>query len=111
MTEERLAQIWRALRNAILFLSGLAGVAYETIVKDAADLGLLAIYAVMMGLPALFQGVGNTMASRDEIEKLKEERDKAVAMLNAQSEITQRLFAATAKLAEAGGVGAEGTDK
>jgi hypothetical protein len=44
---------WKAVRNAILFFGGLAGVIHETLVAGVAEPLLLVLYASMMGLPAL----------------------------------------------------------
>lgn len=43
---------WTALRDVLLFAGGLAGVAHETLVHTGPErLGLLALFASMLGLP------------------------------------------------------------
>ena len=46
---------WAGVRDRALFLSGLAGVAYETLSEGPPRPELLMIYAAMMGLPAFLQ--------------------------------------------------------
>lgn len=43
---------WPPLRDAILFVSGLMGVAHETLVSKVERPWLLALFGAMMGLPA-----------------------------------------------------------
>jgi len=43
------------VRDAMLFLGGLAGVAYETVVVQADRPTLLLLFAAMMGLPAFLR--------------------------------------------------------
>lgn len=43
------------MRDAILFLGGLAGVAHETFSARADRPSLLVLYAAMMGLPAILR--------------------------------------------------------
>lgn len=45
----------RFSRDTILFLAGLAGVAYETLVTQAERPTLLLLFAGMMGLPAFLK--------------------------------------------------------
>lgn len=49
---------WKAFRETVLFLAGLAGVYHQTVVAASADPWLLALFASMMG------GIGavNTIA-------------------------------------------------
>lgn len=43
---------WTTARDVLLFLAGLAGVAHETLIHSGGDrLGLLALFAAMLGLP------------------------------------------------------------
>ena len=42
-------------RDIILFFSGLGGVVYEAVARDAARPTLLMLYAAMLGLPAALQ--------------------------------------------------------
>lgn len=50
---------WKFLRDIILFLGGLAGVAHETIFEASADPTLLLIFGAMMGLPAFLRNDEN----------------------------------------------------
>lgn len=45
----------RFSRDTVLFLAGLAGVAYETLVTQAERPTLLLLFAGMMGLPAFLK--------------------------------------------------------
>lgn len=45
----------KALRDALLFLGGLAGVLHETVVADRPRESLLVMFAAMMGLPAFLR--------------------------------------------------------
>lgn len=49
------APTWPNLRDGILFFSGLAGVAFETILRRPPDYGLLPLFAAMVGLPAFIK--------------------------------------------------------
>lgn len=42
---------WPMIRNVVLFVCGLAGVAFETIARRPPDYGLLPVFAGMIGLP------------------------------------------------------------
>lgn len=44
---------WPFLREIILFVGGVAGIAYETIGKSNPDPSLLVVFAGMMGLPIM----------------------------------------------------------
>lgn len=46
----------RITRDSILFVAGLAGVAYETLVSQAERPTLLLLFAAMVGLPAFLRG-------------------------------------------------------
>lgn len=46
---------WSGVRDGILFFSGLAGVAFETIVRRPPDYGLLPVFTGMIGLPAFLR--------------------------------------------------------
>lgn len=46
---------WPLIRDVVLFLSGLAGVAHETVVTDAERPTLLLLFAAMCGLPAFLR--------------------------------------------------------
>jgi hypothetical protein len=46
---------WKAARDTILFVSGLAGVAYETLSGKPPNPTLLLLFAAMMGLPAFLR--------------------------------------------------------
>lgn len=45
----------REVRDFVLFLGGLAGVAYETLVEQVDRPALLALFAGMLGLPLFLQ--------------------------------------------------------
>ena len=45
-----------AIRDTVLFTSGLAGVVHETLLTSADRPDLLVMFAAMMGLPAFLQG-------------------------------------------------------
>lgn len=45
----------RGLRDCALFLGGLAGVAFETLVTEGERPTLLILFAAMMGLPAFIR--------------------------------------------------------
>lgn len=47
---------WRNIRDVVLFLGGLGGVAHETLVAEVSDPQLLILFAAMMGLPAFLRG-------------------------------------------------------
>lgn len=84
---------WRRLRDLVLFVSGLSGVAYETLTTHGkADVQLLILFAAMMGLPAVLGG--------NKTEELRTERDKALQLLAAQTEIARRALDAAAKAKE-----------
>lgn len=63
MTREAKRRL-RITRDGVLFVAGLAGVAYETIVTGGDRPTLLLLFAAMMGLPAFLQ--------RDEEKASKE---------------------------------------
>lgn len=42
---------WPLVRNVVLFVAGLAGIAFETIARRPPDYGLLPVFAGMVGLP------------------------------------------------------------
>lgn len=46
---------WTLVRDATLFVAGLAGVIHETVVSQAERPALLMLFAAMMGLPAFFR--------------------------------------------------------
>jgi hypothetical protein len=46
---------WPVIRDVILFLSGLGGVAHETVLAHADRPTLLILFAAMMGLPAFLR--------------------------------------------------------
>jgi hypothetical protein len=46
---------WPIIRDAVLFVGGLAGVAHETVIATAESPTLLILFASMMGLPAFLQ--------------------------------------------------------
>lgn len=46
----------RISRDSILFIAGLAGVAYETLVGQGERPTLLLLFAAMIGLPAFLRG-------------------------------------------------------
>lgn len=52
------------IRDVILFLSGLAGVAYETLTRDQPRIELLVVFIAMMGLPVTL--LGDRKARKDE---------------------------------------------
>jgi hypothetical protein len=43
---------WPFIRDVVLFVCGLAGIAHETLVSSAPDPSLLVLFAAMAGLPA-----------------------------------------------------------
>jgi hypothetical protein len=45
----------RLSRDAVLFMAGLAGVAYETLDRDAERPTLLILFGAMIGLPTVFR--------------------------------------------------------
>lgn len=47
--------MWKTARDAILFFSGLAGVAHQTLVAPTPHESLLVLFAAMMGLPAFLR--------------------------------------------------------
>lgn len=49
------APTWPGLRDGILFFAGLAGVAFETLLRRPPDYGLLPLFAAMVGLPAFIK--------------------------------------------------------
>jgi len=55
MTRQRLN--FPTLRTAVLFVGGLAGLAYETLATGTERPTLLILFAAMMGLPLFLQGV------------------------------------------------------
>lgn len=57
---------WPQIRNLTLFLSGLAGVAHETIITASERPSLLIVFTAMMGLPAVIR--------RDEKKSPDEEK-------------------------------------
>lgn len=58
-TTRRKSDLWtwwsNKTRDFVLFAAGLAGVAYETLVKEVDRPALLAVFAGMMGLPAFLR--------------------------------------------------------
>jgi hypothetical protein len=46
---------WPFTRDVILFFSGLAGLAFETIARRPPDYGLLPLFGGMVGLPAFLR--------------------------------------------------------
>jgi len=46
---------WPLIRDILLFLGGLAGVAYETLASQIDRPTLLLLFAAMMGLPAFLR--------------------------------------------------------
>lgn len=56
--DDRLWRSWQALRDIIMFLAGLAGIVYEAGFAPSPRVELLTVYAVMLGLPAVFRSSG-----------------------------------------------------
>jgi hypothetical protein len=50
---------WPILRDVLLFLVGLGGVAHETLLTQAERPTLLILFAAMMGLPAFLRPSGD----------------------------------------------------
>ncbi len=50
---------WPVLRDAALFLAGLAGVGHETLIASAERPTLLILFAAMLGLPAFLKADKN----------------------------------------------------
>lgn len=46
---------WRISRDSILFVAGLAGIAYETLAQGGDRPTLLVLFAAMVGLPAFLR--------------------------------------------------------
>lgn len=46
---------WPVIRDVVLFLAGLGGVAHETVLAHADRPTLLILFAAMMGLPAFLR--------------------------------------------------------
>jgi hypothetical protein len=46
----------RISRDTVLFIGGLAGIAYETLAREAERPTLLLLFAAMVGLPAFLRG-------------------------------------------------------
>lgn len=46
---------WPRIREISLFCSGLLGILYETVWKDAPDPSLLLIFGAMLGLPLMLR--------------------------------------------------------
>ena len=49
---------WHAIRDAALFLGGLAGVLHEAVFTNTERPALLVLYAAMMGIPAFLRANG-----------------------------------------------------
>lgn len=64
MSQRSWTSIFNAVRDPILFIAGLLGTGYETIVQKVDRPSLLALYAGMMGLPAVL-GVDRKKAQKD----------------------------------------------
>lgn len=63
------------IRDIILFVAGLAGLAYETIFTTIDRPTLLLLYAAMLGLPAFLQANNDRVADEKEIsESLRRRR-------------------------------------
>lgn len=46
---------WPAIRDILLFIGGLAGVAHETLISNVDRPTLLILFAAMLGLPAFLR--------------------------------------------------------
>jgi len=46
---------WPAIRDIVLFIGGLLGVAHETLLMEAVRPELLILFAAMMGLPVILR--------------------------------------------------------
>lgn len=46
---------WRLSRDSVLFIAGLAGVVYETVITQGERPTLLLLFAAMVGLPAFLR--------------------------------------------------------
>lgn len=64
MTRETTKRL-RVTRDGILFVAGLAGVAYETVYTGGDRPTLLLLFAAMMGLPAFLQRDEEKKRDRD----------------------------------------------
>ena len=64
---------WPLLRDAILFVTGLAGVLHETVLTQAERPTLLILFAAMMGLPAFLRPNGTGSIGGSEVGKEKKE--------------------------------------
>lgn len=61
---------WPVLRDALLFLGGLAGVFHETVISSTERPTLLILFAAMMGLPAfLRQDDNKAVGSKSDKEE------------------------------------------
>lgn len=56
---------WPFIRDIITFFGGFAGVLHETTLGGAERPALLAMFAVMMGLPAYFAAKNDSKGSDD----------------------------------------------
>jgi len=46
---------WKAVRDVVLFIGGVAGVAHQTLIAPEPNATLLLLFASMMGLPAFLK--------------------------------------------------------
>jgi hypothetical protein len=53
-------KVWPVVREMLLFLGGMVGVGFEAIAKHTERPVLLAVYAVMMGMPIAIPMVRRT---------------------------------------------------
>lgn len=60
---------WRLSRDTVLFATGLAGVAYETLVSKTDRPTLLLLFAGMLGLPAFLRGDERDRRDDDDPKK------------------------------------------
>lgn len=59
---------WKAVRDVLLFIGGLAGIAYETLAGEEPREALLVIFAAMAGLPA-FLRTDEQKKGGDDVDK------------------------------------------
>ncbi len=72
---------WPILRDVVLFLGGLAGVAHEVLLTQSERPTLLILFAAMMGLPAFLRPSGGGGNGQN---MLQDAADKAKDMVKDQ---------------------------
>lgn len=57
---------WRSMHPVVLCFAGIGGVFYEMVFVHPADLGLLTIFAAMMGLPIFLSSKNGRNGGEDK---------------------------------------------